>query len=157
MIALVRFVRAPRQPGGIHRVGTFVDIDKHRRGAAISDRLGGGHEGARHRDDFVPGSDAAGEQRPARALRCRCRRPIACRQSQKAAKSFSKARNKGPARKCAAVDYLANRARRISVPMRRVMRLKIKEGDFHLFIASVLLAMALAGLPATVYSEGRLW
>ena len=40
-----------------------VDVDEDRHGAAVADRVRGGDERMADRDDFVPGTDAGGEQR----------------------------------------------------------------------------------------------
>ena len=45
------------QPGGVHGVGAFIDIDKHRLCAAIGNRLSGRHERGRYRDHFISRPD----------------------------------------------------------------------------------------------------
>src|ERR1051325_3699309 len=52
----------PLQSGRIHGVSFFVNIDEHRAGAAIADRFRSRHEGARHGDDFIAGTDIQREQ-----------------------------------------------------------------------------------------------
>ena len=42
--------------------GLGIDIDEHRRGADVEDRLGGGDEGERGGDDLVAFADASGDQ-----------------------------------------------------------------------------------------------
>src|SRR5690606_32785592 len=42
--------------------GAFVDVDEDRRGADVADRLGGGEEAERGRDDLVARADAEGAQ-----------------------------------------------------------------------------------------------
>ena len=57
MMAFVRGDNSRLQCGRVHGVSAFVNIDKHRLCSAIGDRLSGGHESVRDREDFVAGSD----------------------------------------------------------------------------------------------------
>ena len=62
-IALVRGVIAASSCARIHRERLRIDVDEHRPCAGVADRRDGGDEGERHRDHFVAGADAGGEQR----------------------------------------------------------------------------------------------
>ena len=54
---------------GIHRVGQRVNVHEHRLGAAVCDRLCGGHKSVRDSDDFIAGTNSAGEQRKPKSVR----------------------------------------------------------------------------------------
>ena len=51
------------QLGRVHRVSAFVNIDKHRPSCTVGNRFRGGHECVGHSYYFVPGPDAARQER----------------------------------------------------------------------------------------------
>ena len=55
--------------GRIHRVGALINVDKHRLGAAIGNRLGGCHEGVGHGDHFIPRTDPRRQKRQPERIR----------------------------------------------------------------------------------------
>ena len=58
-----------RELARIHIVGPFIDIDEHRTGAGLGDRLRGGDEGIRDRDDNRTGANAGRDQRETEGVR----------------------------------------------------------------------------------------
>ena len=62
-IARVRGVIAASISAGIDVEGRRLDVDKHRRRAAVADDVGGGDEGVADRDHLVARPDAEGQQR----------------------------------------------------------------------------------------------
>src|SRR4051812_817776 len=45
------------QPGRVHRVSTFVNVDEHRPSCTVGNCFSGSHEGVWNRDDFVTRSN----------------------------------------------------------------------------------------------------
>ena len=81
--------------GRVDRERRRVDVDEHRRGAAVVDGRHGGDERVRRRDDLVAGADAGGQQRQVQGAGAGVGRRWRARTSQYGANSASKPATSG--------------------------------------------------------------
>ena len=132
MIALVRFVMASSNPGRVHGVGAFINIDKHRLCAAISDRLGGRHECAGNGNHFVSRTDPQRKKRQPKRVRAA---PDADGVPAIAVcgEILFKSLDEGPAGECPAVDHFFDRGTEFATK-RRVLGIEVKKWNFHWYI-----------------------
>ena len=151
MIALVRLRYGLFQSGRVHRVSAFINIDKHRLGTAIGNRLGGGHECARNRDHFVSRPDPQCEKRQPKRLRAAPDADgvgaIAVR-----CKVLFESLDERPAGERPAVNHLLDCGTKFAAKG-RVLGIKVKKRNFHcIFLAKDFKIRA--GLPATIVFGG---
>src|SRR6266404_2868995 len=115
------------QRGRIHRVSTLIDIDKHRLGAAVGNRLRSGDESIWYRDHLVCGSDAQRQKsQPERfcaAANTNCMKAIAVRREFRFKVGDERTAGEG-----SGINDFLNRTDEFS-PYRHVVRSQVKKGD----------------------------
>src|ERR1700704_2442590 len=122
------------QLGQIHRVGTFVNVNKDWPRCTIGDGLRSGHECVGDGDDFIPRSNATRQKRQPERFRAAAKTNGVLRIVESGKVGFEFFNKRAPG-KGAAINHLGNGAIKL-VPMRRVMSVKIEKRDsnFHLLV-----------------------
>ena len=115
--------------GRIHRVRALVNVNKHRLGAAVGNRLGGCHECVGHGDHFIPRTDPRRQKRQPERIRAI---PDAYGMIAAAVggEILFELRDERTAGECRAVDNLLDRG--IDLPAkRRVVSDEVKKRNSH--------------------------
>src|SRR5947208_5311807 len=141
------------EPGRVHRVSTFIYIDKDRPRSTIGDCFGSRHECVGYSYDFIAGSDAARQERQPKsfstAADADCVLAVTIRR-----KLLFEFFDKRPARQGTRVNHLADDAVKL-ITETRVMRFQVEEwhSNVHLFWGQVFTTGATE--PSTARFGGR--